>query len=111
VTTRYYTKFAIEKIFKGEIHPIHSRLFMATPITRLAVEPSTKEFPFLLPDPVSRKELEYYRDFAKRGYLSYMVPPGHGPSLYFAQPGIKKVVRRTARTTAKSAVKGGNLLW
>jgi large subunit ribosomal protein L15 len=40
-----------------------------------------------LPDPVNRKDLQYYRDIRHRGYLSYQVPPGHTPSLYFKTPG------------------------
>ena len=40
-----------------------------------------------LPDPARRKDLEYYRDIRHRGYLSYQVPPGHTPSLYFKTPG------------------------
>lgn len=39
-----------------------------------------------LPDPVSRKAIEYYRDPAHRGYLSYQVGQGQGPSLFFKRP-------------------------
>lgn len=39
-----------------------------------------------LPDPVSRKAIEYYRDPAHRGYLSYQVGQGQGPSLFFKTP-------------------------
>lgn len=39
-----------------------------------------------LPDPVSRKAIEYYRDPAHRGYLSYQVGQGQGPSLFFKAP-------------------------
>lgn len=86
ITTRFYTPFAIAKILRGEIDPIHSRMFQATPITRIAV-PEGKKFAFTLPDPIKRKDLEYYRDVSKRGYLSYMVPAGHTPSLFFKTPG------------------------
>lgn len=61
-------------------------MFQATPITRIAV-PEGKKFAFTLPDPIKRKDLEYYRDVSKRGYLSYMVPAGHTPSLFFKTPG------------------------
>ena len=86
LTTRFYSKFAIRNILRGKIHPIHSRLFRPTPITQLAVDKGT-QFTYDLPDPVKRKDLEYYRDIRHRGYLSYQVPPGHTPSLYFRTPG------------------------
>jgi len=57
-----------------------------------------KDFKYRLPDPASRKDIEYYRDPAHRGYLSYQVAAGHGPSLFFKTPGTgtvkKKLVKR-----------------
>ena len=44
---------------------------------------------YRLPDPTSRKDLEFYRDPAKRGYLTHLVGEGEGPSLFFKTPGVK----------------------
>lgn len=44
---------------------------------------------YRLPDPTARKALEYYRDPAHRGYLSWTVPEGHSPSLFFKAPGTR----------------------
>jgi large subunit ribosomal protein L15 len=43
-------------------------------------------FPNRLPDPTSRRDLEYYRDSTRRGYLAHEVPEGDSPSLYFKTP-------------------------
>ena len=116
VTTRYYTDFAIHKIRKGEMDPIHSlqsRIVMA-PESEAGAEAAAdalaeerKRFRFRLPDPTSRKALEYYRDEAKRGYLSHMVAEGHGPSLFFRTPGMgprsgrgKKAVKKVGGQVA-----------
>lgn len=113
VQTRYYTKDALGRVLKGLTHPFLSALSppVREPGMRTEYEsggggdggageqraerdthPNTAAFPppsqyrYRLPDPVSRKELEYYRDPAHRGYLSYQVEDGHGPSLYFKSP-------------------------
>ena len=54
-------------------------------------------FPNRLPDPTSRKDLEYYRDAARRGYLAHEVPEGDSPSLYFKTPKQKERERNEAR--------------
>jgi hypothetical protein len=87
VTTRYYTPFAFEKILAGQMHPIHSRQFHATAISKLAT-PSDTKFQFALPDPTRRKYIEYYRDISVRGYLNYQIAPGQTPNLYFRMPGM-----------------------
>jgi large subunit ribosomal protein L15 len=97
------------------MHPIHSRLFKPTPISQLAVE-AEQEFDFQLPDPVSRKDLEYYRDIRHRGYLSWQVQPGHTPSLYFRNPGVGRGVKAVdpiaaAAAEAKKAAREQNRLW
>lgn len=43
----------------------------------------TTNYAYRLPDATSRKAMEYYRDPAKRGYLSYQVKEGQNPSLFF----------------------------
>ncbi|KAK4539497.1 hypothetical protein LTR36_010895 [Oleoguttula mirabilis] len=121
VTTRYYTDFAIKKIKKGEMDPVHSlqsRIVLA-PENEAGAEAAAdalaeerRQYRFRLPDPTSRKHLEYYRDSAHRGYLSHMVAEGHGPSLFFRTPGMgtrtgKKVVKKSGQTASGSE----NRLW
>ena len=67
---------------------------------------------YRLPDPTSRKDLEYYRDSAHRGYLSYLVEEGHGPSLFFKTPGMGRVdKRKVTGKGGKSLAKGENRVW
>lgn len=104
VTTRYYTPFAIHKIMQGKMDPINS---LQSQI-KVGEEMLTKSFDNRLPDPTSRKDIEYYRDPAHRGYLSHLVPEGHGPSLFFKTPGTGKVA---VRNKSKSRVAGENRIW
>nr|POF14128.1 54s ribosomal protein l10, mitochondrial [Quercus suber] len=123
VTTRYYTNFAIRKIKKGDMDPMHSlqsRILMSpasddgVEAAQQAMSEERRKFRYRLPDPTKRKDLEYYRDAAKRGYLSHMVQDGHGPSLFFKTPGVGS---RGARKSAAKARTGGgsgtgeNRLW
>lgn len=60
---------------------------------------------YRLPDPSSRKEFEYYRDPAHRGYLAYQVKDGEGPSLFFKTPrelqtGTSVARKRPGKTAA-----------
>jgi large subunit ribosomal protein L15 len=121
VTTRFYTPFAIRKIRGGEMDPIHSlqsRIQMA-PVEAEGAEAAAEallversKYPFRLPDPTSRKDLEYYRDAAHRGYLSHMVEEGHGPSLFFKTPGAGRVDRRKVTSKGgKSVAKAENRVW
>jgi len=121
VTTRYYTKFAIRKIMRGEMDPMHSlqsRIQMA-PLevegaegVAEAVGEERQRFRFRLPDPTSRKDLEYYRDSSHRGYLSHMVEEGHGPSLFFKTPGMGRVGKdKVTSKGSKSAAKAENRIW
>ena len=106
VTTRYYTPFAVQKILKGEMDPIHShRSQLAIPVD----EGVEKQWRYRLPDPVSRKALEYYRDDAHRGYLSHLVEDGQTPSLYFRVPGEG---RKESKAVKSKVVKGNeNRIW
>lgn len=45
-----------------------------------------KKYLYRLPDPVHRREIEYYRDPAHRGYLSHLVKEGESPSLFWKVP-------------------------
>jgi large subunit ribosomal protein L15 len=105
LTTRYYTKPAISRVLKGDTDPIYSIQSAASPTPR-------PEFKYRLPDPASRKDIEYYRDPAHRGYLSHMLQEGQNPSLFFKTPGLGRVDhKKTASKGAKSAVKGENRVW
>lgn len=106
VTTRYYTPFAVKKILKGEMDPIHS---FRSQIDISVDEGQGKEWRYRLPDPVSRKALEYYRDDTHRGYLSHLVEEGQTPSLYFKVPGEgKKAVKAAKGKVVKGA---DNRVW
>ncbi|KAL1296577.1 hypothetical protein AAFC00_000074 [Neodothiora populina] len=102
VTTRYYTRPAISRILKGETDPINSLLSKKSEAEEAAA--ATKNYRYRLPDPASRKDLEYYRDPAHRGYLSHLVAEGHGPSLFFKTPGLGRADR------AKMTSKGGKVV-
>lgn len=119
VTTRYYTKSAIKRVRADETHPYHSirskPLPFETAETPTITIPKhlTKPFKYRLPDPISRKDLEYYRDANHRGYLSHTVGQGQSPSLFFKSP-TEIVARKAASagTTKKKAIASkDNLLW
>ena len=42
-----------------------------------------EKYRYRLPDATGRKDIEYYRDPAHRGYLAYTVKEGETPSLFF----------------------------
>ena len=115
VTTRYYSPFAIKKILKGEMDPIHSsRSEIELPLPETAEELGVArgQWKYKLPDPTSRKDLEYYRDEAHRGYLSHLVEEGQGPSLYFKTPGLRKKTGKEVKSSEGKAAKGlENRLW
>ncbi|KAI4724347.1 ribosomal protein L15 [Aureobasidium sp. EXF-10728] len=105
VVTRYYTKPSISRILKGHTDPIYSIQSVPSPTPR-------PDFKYRLPDPASRKDIEYYRDPAHRGYLSHMLQEGQGPSLFFKTPGQGRVDhKKVASKGAKSANKGENRVW
>jgi large subunit ribosomal protein L15 len=61
-------------------------------------------YKYRLPDATSRKDIEYYRDPAHRGYLAYMVKQGESPSLFFKPPGeAKDRKKQSARRDAAKA--------
>lgn len=71
---------------------------------------ASNNFAFRLPDPTSRKDIEYYRDPAHRGYLAWQLKEGEGPSLFFKTPGLKKVVEKKAGR-AKKGNASSSRLW
>jgi large subunit ribosomal protein L15 len=113
VTTRFYTKQSIKRILKGESESSFTPLAMTpstaeSPILE-AVAASASPFSYRLPDPTSRKDMEYYRDQAHRGYLSHLVEEGQGPSLFFKTPGTGK--KRRSKKAKGAALAGENRLW
>jgi large subunit ribosomal protein L15 len=62
------------------------------------------QFKYRLPDATGRKDIEYYRDPAHRGYLAYTVKQGESPSLFFKPPGeVKDRKKQSARRDAAKA--------
>jgi large subunit ribosomal protein L15 len=114
VTTRFYTNKSIKRLLKGESESSFTPLSMTPPSTGEspileAVAASASPFSYRLPDPTSRKDMEYYRDEAHRGYLSHLVEEGQGPSLFFKTPGTGK--KRRAKKAKGAALSGENKLW
>jgi large subunit ribosomal protein L15 len=63
-----------------------------------------EKYRYRLPDATGRKDIEYYRDPAHRGYLAYTVKEGESPSLFFKPPGEgKDKKRQSARRDAAKA--------
>ncbi|TKA68682.1 hypothetical protein B0A49_09551 [Cryomyces minteri] len=119
VTTRYYSPPAIRRIMRGLTDPINSlQTVGAAPAAAEVDEGSeaegaaavmSKRFTYRLPDPTSRKDIEYYRDPAHRGYLSHLVPEGQGPSLFFKTPGTGRVHhKKVTAKGGKGLAKGEN---
>lgn len=110
VTTRYYTKPAIRRLLKGESVSSFTPLGMSSSSeTSAPILDAARPFAYRLPDPTSRKDIEYYRDPAHRGYLSHLVQEGQGPSLFFKIPGTGGPKKKTAK--ANGTAKGANRLW
>ena len=105
VTTRYYTAFAVRRISQGKMDPTHS---LQSRI-KVGEETPRKSFDNRLPDPTSRKDIEYYRDPAHRGYLSHLVPKGHGPSLFFKTPGTSNLAAK--KKSKSGATAADNMIW
>jgi large subunit ribosomal protein L15 len=109
VTTRYYTKQSIRRLLKGESVSSFTPLGMSSPSGSRSALDTARPFTYRLPDPTSRKDIEYYRDPAHRGYLSHLVEEGQGPSLFFKTPGTGTARRR--KVTEGGPAKGSNRLW
>lgn len=130
VTTRFYTKASIARIMKRETHSFLSTQWAeesgnaalhaaagldfsssAGAAVAGAMETkvmSEKGLKYRLPDPTKRRDIEYYRDPAHRGYLSHLLKPLEGPSLFFRSP----VERKSAAGSAKKEkILPENRLW
>jgi len=111
VTTRYYTKPSIRRLLRGESESSFTPLAMTGAGEGISPTHDTaKPFSYRLPDPTSRKDLEYYRDSAHRGYLSHLVEEGHGPSLFFKTPGLG-VRRKVSKKGGSVGAAGENRIW
>lgn len=118
ITTRFYTRHAIRRIMKGKTDPYVSLAWQAgeeqgdaEALKKIGMgmdRPRAKGegFQYRLPDPTSRKDIEYYRDPAHRGYLSYLVKENEGPSLYFHHP-----ENRLNKNKKPGAGKAENRVW
>ncbi|KAI9883357.1 MAG: hypothetical protein M1823_004869 [Watsoniomyces obsoletus] len=107
ITTRYYTPASIRRILKGQ-----SDAHIATPkVFPSLVESHSAQPSFRLPDPTSRKDFEYYRDPAHRGYLSHLVPEGEGPSLYYSIPKQRDNSKRKRAGAGRAGAKSENRIW
>ncbi|POS84348.1 hypothetical protein EPUL_003740, partial [Erysiphe pulchra] len=108
VITRYYTRASIKRLLKGEsgssCTPINVTLKARQSVDGPGNEISSDDFNYLLPDPSSRKDLEYYRDASKRGYLSHLVAKGHGPSLFYKSPAFNMSLFGTSPNDSVRAV-------
>ena len=146
VTTRYYTRPSIKRILRGQSHPTLSRLSqpppqlesssetedseqLSTPASHLIVATygPSEAYRYRLPDPAARANLEYYRDPAHRGYLSYQVETGETPSLFFKKPRVitnaerkaaglesrkeDKKIKSSAQAGADTRVRARERLW
>lgn len=69
------------------------------------------KYKYRLPDATSRRDIEYYRDPAHRGYLAYTVKEGESPSLYFKLPGEVKSKGSTAERKQAAKAKAENRIF
>jgi large subunit ribosomal protein L15 len=134
VTTRYYTASSIRRILAGETHSFISEQWdlksgapglleaaaaayraasqgagaetaVAEPVDVDVLEVATGKY--RLPDPTKRRDIEYYRDPAHRGYLSHLLKGSEGPSLFFRS----SEERKSAAGVTKKKVLPENRLW
>jgi large subunit ribosomal protein L15 len=133
VTTRFYSPTSIKRVLRGDSHPVVSlqaspslitlastsnpALITSPILSQLTAPDAAKkealvalmkqlgtQYKYRLPDATARKDIEYYRDPAHRGYLAYMVKDGESPSLFFKPPGEAKDRRKqSARRDAAKA--------
>ncbi|RHZ55326.1 mitochondrial 54S ribosomal protein uL15m [Aspergillus thermomutatus] len=121
VTTRFYTRSAIARIMKRETHPFISTAWSPESASDALVKAAGLEaqdlteskvmremgYKYRLPDPTRRRDIEYYRDPAHRGYLSHLLKPTEGPSLFFRSP----AERKSSAGVKKEKVLPENRLW
>lgn len=134
VTTRFYSPTAIKRVLRGDTHPVISLQASPNLVTLAGHIPAAKipspiltalqtaasdqknevmaqvmkqigsKYKYRLPDATARKDIEYYRDPAHRGYLNYLVKDGESPSLFFKPPGeARDRKKQSARKDAAKA--------
>lgn len=92
IVTRYYTALSIKRLLSGESINTDKPLPVGKEhVEAVLAEKKSLGYKYRLPDPTSREDIEYYRDPAHRGYLSFQLKEGESPSLYFKVPGEKKI--------------------
>ncbi|KAL9092007.1 MAG: hypothetical protein Q9159_001152 [Coniocarpon cinnabarinum] len=72
----------------------------------LSSYPRPQTYRYRLPDAFARKDLEYYRDPAHRGYLAYQLQEGAGPSLFFKSPEVLKEEAAERKRAKRRAARG-----
>lgn len=107
IITRYYTKDSIRRLLSGQ----SVNTDMPLPVGKEHVEAvlaaaRRSTATHRLPDPTSRRDIEYYRDPAHRGYLSFQLAKGESPSLYYKVPGEQKIA-----STKKKVETTDDALW
>ncbi|KAJ5097273.1 54S ribosomal protein L10 [Penicillium angulare] len=128
IATRFYTRSAIRHIMANESHPFISMAWNAESGSKALLEAEAKGaqaeteaeavvdeqavmkakgYAYRLPDPSRRRDIEYYRDPAHRGYLAHLLKPSEGPSLFFRSP----EERKSAAGVKKEKVLPVNRLW
>lgn len=125
MTTRFYTNASIQRILQEETHPFYSVAWSeksgsefltkalgglddSQAATALEAKIMARgNFTYRLPDPTHRKDIEYYRDPAHRGYLSHLLQPTESPSLFFRSP----AERKSSAGVKKEKTLAPNRLW
>ncbi|KAF2123164.1 ribosomal protein L18e/L15P [Lophiotrema nucula] len=119
VTTRFYSPTGIKHVLRGDSHPTISLQASPALIQSVFKTPESGwddvalkaaratvsgQYKYRLADATGRKDIEYYRDPAHRGYLSYLVKEGESPSLFFKPPGEAREKKgQTARRQSAKA--------
>jgi large subunit ribosomal protein L15 len=141
VTTRFYSPISIKRVLGRHSHPAISLQADPSLVSRAAnsslgiqsltaslESPDTPEdaksevlraimakvgekYRYRLPDATSRKDIEYYRDPAHRGYLAHTIKEGESPSLFFKPPGEAKDRKKQAAKRAAAKASADNRLF
>ncbi|KAK7514311.1 mitochondrial 54S ribosomal protein uL15m [Phyllosticta citriasiana] len=106
VVTRYYSPSCLRRVLRGLTDPFYSRELSKPAFGDFPLPPRPR-YPYMLSDPTSRADREYYRDPAHRGYLSYKLKNGGGPSLFFKTPTERKTKNKVTKTKEKT----NNRIW
>ncbi|KAJ5773532.1 50S ribosomal subunit protein L15 [Penicillium paradoxum] len=123
VTTRYYTPSSIRRILDNETHSFLSNAWaqasgseelyklakvgISAPWMKWSTVVKSAQKKYRLPDPTKRRDIEYYRDPAHRGYLAHLLKPMEGPSLFFRS----SEERKSTAGVKKEKVLPVNRLW